>query len=193
MYIVSVSHWGKGLCPERKLGQKNANYPASNFRVCKWFKTQFCHQNPCSSPCFLIICFSRTVLKEMEFWPLLNYFIFATAFIIKIEGLVKSAIKIFPLVRVFKKQIWVPTGHSGGPCVSLLVYFNNFNAVDVPIKILDFRVRLPEFKSWHHLKLTEKTLACLCVQSLGCVRIFEILWAVACQAPLSMEFFKQEY
>ena len=75
-----------------------------------FYYCQFCHQNPCSSPCFLIICFSRTVLKKMEFWPLLNYFIFATAFIIKIEGLVRSAIKIFPLVRVFKKQIWVPTG-----------------------------------------------------------------------------------
>ena len=31
------------------------------------------------------------------------------------------------------------------------------------------------------------------VQSLSCVRVFAILWAVACQAALSMEFPRQEY
>ena len=41
MYIVSVNHCGKELFPERKLGLRNANYPTSNFRVCKWFQTQF--------------------------------------------------------------------------------------------------------------------------------------------------------
>ena len=28
---------------------------------------------------------------------------------------------------------------------------------------------------------------------LSCVRLFAILWTVACQAPLSMEFFRQVY
>ena len=30
-------------------------------------------------------------------------------------------------------------------------------------------------------------------QSLSCVRLFKIPWTVACQAPLSMEFSRQEY
>ena len=30
-------------------------------------------------------------------------------------------------------------------------------------------------------------------QSLSCVRLFVILWTVACQAPLSTGFFRQEY
>ena len=34
---------------------------------------------------------------------------------------------------------------------------------------------------------------CVCVQSLSCVQLFSALWAVACQAPLSMEFSRQEY
>ena len=30
-------------------------------------------------------------------------------------------------------------------------------------------------------------------QSLSCVQFFETLWTIACQAPLSMGFFRQEY
>ena len=30
-------------------------------------------------------------------------------------------------------------------------------------------------------------------QSLSCVRLFVTLWTVACQAPLSIGFFRQEY
>ena len=33
----------------------------------------------------------------------------------------------------------------------------------------------------------------LCAQLLSCVWLFVILWTVACQAPLSMGFFRQEY
>ena len=33
----------------------------------------------------------------------------------------------------------------------------------------------------------------LCAQSLSCVRLFVIPWTVGCQAPLFMEFSKQEY
>ena len=33
----------------------------------------------------------------------------------------------------------------------------------------------------------------MCTQSLSCVRLFETLWTVARQAPLSMRFFRQEY
>ena len=33
----------------------------------------------------------------------------------------------------------------------------------------------------------------LLVQLLGCVRLFATPWTVACQAPLSMEFSRQEY
>ena len=34
---------------------------------------------------------------------------------------------------------------------------------------------------------------CLCLVSLSCVQLFVAPWNVACQAPLSMEFSKQEY
>ena len=34
---------------------------------------------------------------------------------------------------------------------------------------------------------------CVCVQSLSCVPLFATPWTVACQAPLSMEFYRQEY
>ena len=34
---------------------------------------------------------------------------------------------------------------------------------------------------------------CVFAQSLSRVQLFVTLWAVACQAPLSMEFFRQEY
>ena len=34
---------------------------------------------------------------------------------------------------------------------------------------------------------------CVCVQSLSCVQLFATPWTIACQAPLSMGFFRQEY
>ena len=34
---------------------------------------------------------------------------------------------------------------------------------------------------------------CVCAQLLSCVQLFAALWTVACQAPLSMEYSKQEY
>ena len=33
----------------------------------------------------------------------------------------------------------------------------------------------------------------MCAQSLSCVRLFATPWTVACQAPLSMGFSRQEY
>ena len=33
----------------------------------------------------------------------------------------------------------------------------------------------------------------LCAQLLSCVQLFATPWTVACQAPLSMEFSRQEY
>ena len=37
-----------------------------------------------------------------------------------------------------------------------------------------------------------RTLACM-LSLFSCVRLFVIPWTVACQVPLSMEFFRQEY
>ena len=34
---------------------------------------------------------------------------------------------------------------------------------------------------------------CVCVKLLSHVQLFAILWTIACQAPLSMAFFRQEY
>ena len=34
---------------------------------------------------------------------------------------------------------------------------------------------------------------CVCVSHLSCVRLFATPWTVACQAPLSMGFSRQEY
>ena len=34
---------------------------------------------------------------------------------------------------------------------------------------------------------------CVCIQSLSCVQLIVTPWAVACQAPLSVAFFRQEY
>ena len=39
-----------------------------------------------------------------------------------------------------------------------------------------------------------KNLAwCVCGQLLSCVQVFAAPWVAACQAPLSMEFSRQEY
>ena len=35
--------------------------------------------------------------------------------------------------------------------------------------------------------------ACMHAHSLSCVQLFAVLWIVVCQAPLSMEFSRQEY
>ena len=35
--------------------------------------------------------------------------------------------------------------------------------------------------------------SCLCYQSLSCVWLFVNLWTAACQAPLSLEYSRQEY
>ena len=34
---------------------------------------------------------------------------------------------------------------------------------------------------------------CTCTQALGCVQLFVTPWTVACQAPLSVGFSRQEY
>ena len=44
-----------------------------------------------------------------------------------------------------------------------------------------------------HIVLEKRLLACAVLQLLSCVRLFATLWAVACQAPLSMGFFRYEY
>ena len=41
---------------------------------------------------------------------------------------------------------------------------------------------------------TLKTLLCVCMLShFSCAQLFENPWTIACQAPLSIEFSKQEY
>ena len=40
---------------------------------------------------------------------------------------------------------------------------------------------------------TEYAIISLCVHVLSCVQLFAILWTIAHQAPLSMEFSRQEY
>ena len=37
------------------------------------------------------------------------------------------------------------------------------------------------------------TSICMCAWLLSHVRLFVTLWTVACQAPLPLEFFRQEY
>ena len=52
------------------------------------------------------------------------------------------------------------------------------------------------FKSFAPLKkffLSYLFLTCVYAQSLSCVRLCETPWAIACQAPLSMGFSRQEY
>ena len=34
---------------------------------------------------------------------------------------------------------------------------------------------------------------CVCARSLSCVQLFSTSWTVACQVPLSVGFFRQEY
>ena len=43
---------------------------------------------------------------------------------------------------------------------------------------------------YHYIFLNS---VCVCAQSLSCFQLFVILWTVACQVPLSMEFSRQEY
>ena len=45
----------------------------------------------------------------------------------------------------------------------------------------------------HSLSMVCFNEHCEVVKLLSCVRLFEILWTVAYQAPLSMEFSRQEY
>ena len=42
-------------------------------------------------------------------------------------------------------------------------------------------------------RVTSSHPFCVCIQSLSCVQLFVIPWTVASQAPLSMEFSRQEY
>ena len=46
-----------------------------------------------------------------------------------------------------------------------------------------------------HLKLIQhcKSTMCVCVCVLSCIQLFVAPWTVACQAPLYMEFSRQEY
>ena len=46
---------------------------------------------------------------------------------------------------------------------------------------------------WTHQARPGFSGFCLCPESLSCVWLFAIPWTVACQAPLSMEFSRQEY
>ena len=54
-----------------------------------------------------------------------------------------------------------------------------------------------EMVGWSHQLSgheSEQTLeVVIVVQSLNCVRVFETPWTVACQHPLSIEFFRQEH
>ena len=43
---------------------------------------------------------------------------------------------------------------------------------------------------YHYIFLNS---VCVCAQSLSCFQLFVILWTVACQVHLSMEFSRQEY
>ena len=48
--------------------------------------------------------------------------------------------------------------------------------------------------SWGHEGWTGMTWLCLCVLScFSCVHLFAMLWTIACQASLSMGFFRWEY
>ena len=54
----------------------------------------------------------------------------------------------------------------------------------------------PQTESHRYFQLSCESrfgIVCVCVQSLSCVRSFVIPWTVACQAPLSVGFPRQEY
>ena len=46
---------------------------------------------------------------------------------------------------------------------------------------------------WCDIPTTLQLIACMHAQSVSCVRLFATPWTVALQAPLSMEFCRQEY
>ena len=52
---------------------------------------------------------------------------------------------------------------------------------------------VPLLKNQLTTKMNDFILANWCSQSLSCVQLFAITWTVACQAPLSMKFSRQEY
>ena len=50
-----------------------------------------------------------------------------------------------------------------------------------------------EKNMFYSIKFQVITESCMHAQSLSCVQLFVNPWTVACQVPLSMEFFRQEY
>ena len=63
--------------------------------------------------------------------------------------------------------------------------------------ILSFSMKLLyktcEKNMFYSIKFQVITESCMHAQSLSCVQLFVNPWTVACQVPLSMEFFRQEY
>ena len=94
----------------------------------------------------------------------------------------------FNISMIFKMcsiEFWPPPDHFNGVCKIKSIFilipryiFYLFQCVDI---------------CTDSAKIEGKILACVHAQSLTCVQLFATPWTVAHQAPLSMQFSRQEY
>ena len=94
----------------------------------------------------------------------------------------------FNISMIFKMcsiEFWPPPDHFNGVCKIKSIFilipryiFYLFQCVDI---------------CTDNAKIEGKILACVHAQSLSCVQLFATPWTVAHQAPLSMQFSRQEY
>ena len=94
----------------------------------------------------------------------------------------------FNISMIFKMcsiEFWPPPNHFNGVCKIKSIFilipryiFYLFQCVDI---------------CTDNAKIEGKILACVHAQSLSCVQLFATPWTVAHQAPLSMQFSRQEY
>ena len=54
-------------------------------------------------------------------------------------------------------------------------------------------VAMKMVKTPYRVCVCMRVCVCACIQSFSHVRLFATSWTIACQAPLSMGFFRQEY
>ena len=76
-----------------------------------------------------------------------------------------------------------PPGKNFSIICNILTFFHSFHSSNLSVDYY-------EFSTFTRMSIV---CVCVCVKSLICIQPFAILWTVACQAPLSVEFSRQEY
>ena len=103
----------------------------------------------------------------------------------RVMGRPQISFNISMIFKMCSIEFWPPPNHFNGVCKIKSIFilipryiFYLFQCVDI---------------CTDNAKIEGKILACVHAQSLTCVQLFATPWTVAHQAPLSMQFSRQEY